>query len=133
MENDQVLTSWKEIAVHFGKGVRTVQRWEEQLGLPVRRREGSGTGIVLALRGELDEWLRSKMQIRPQQMKDVDSQELQRLISGLQDKIQHLIFSNLFACNTAFGFNSCRLHHMYYVAYFHQLTATYSGLTARYI
>ena len=90
MENDQVFTSWKEIAAHFGKGVRTVQRWEEQLGLPVRRRGGSGTGIVVALRGELDEWLRSKMQVRPQHMNGIDSEELQHLISGLQAKIQQL-------------------------------------------
>jgi hypothetical protein len=30
------LTSWKEIGQYLGKGVRTVQRWEQQMGLPVR-------------------------------------------------------------------------------------------------
>lgn len=33
---DPILTCWKDIARFFGKGVRTVQRWED-LGLPVYR------------------------------------------------------------------------------------------------
>lgn len=33
----QVFTSWKEIARYMGKGVRTVQRWEQDFGLPVRK------------------------------------------------------------------------------------------------
>lgn len=52
-----LLTSWKEIANHLGKGVRTVQRWEQQFGLPVRRPNGSLKGIVHATRQELDRWL----------------------------------------------------------------------------
>ncbi len=31
-----VLNSWKEIACYLGRGVRTVQRYERDLGLPVR-------------------------------------------------------------------------------------------------
>jgi len=36
------LNGWKEIALHLGKGTRTVQRWEKLYGLPVHRigREG---------------------------------------------------------------------------------------------
>jgi hypothetical protein len=30
-ETKQVLNSWKEIAHHLGRGVRTVQRWEQEL------------------------------------------------------------------------------------------------------
>ena len=56
-----VLTSWKEIAAYFGKGVRTVQRWEVTLGLPVRRPQGSASrNIVMATRSELDEWLETQ-------------------------------------------------------------------------
>ena len=37
------LNTWKEIATYMGRGVRTVQRWERELGLPVRRpRENPG-------------------------------------------------------------------------------------------
>lgn len=52
-----VLTSWKEIAAHLGKSIRTVQRWERELGLPVRRPDTRRSGIVLADPTELDAWL----------------------------------------------------------------------------
>lgn len=51
-----VLTSWKEIASYLGKGVRTVQRWEAEFGLPVRR-PGPNRHVVHASREELDNWL----------------------------------------------------------------------------
>jgi hypothetical protein len=54
--SSQVLTSWKEIASHLGKGVRTVQRWERELGLPVRRPSNS-RHIIVAVPSELDEWV----------------------------------------------------------------------------
>lgn len=52
-----VLSSWKEIARHLGKGVRTVQGWEGAYGLPVHRPKGS-KGIVVAYARELDSWMR---------------------------------------------------------------------------
>jgi excisionase family DNA binding protein len=52
-----VLNSWKEIAAYLGRGVRTVQRWEHDSGLPVHRPKGKDRSAVLALREELDEWL----------------------------------------------------------------------------
>ena len=51
------LTSWKEIASYIGKSVRTVQRWESELGLPVRRPNPGDRNIVLAMPDELDRWL----------------------------------------------------------------------------
>jgi len=54
----QVLSSWKEIAAYLGKGVRTVQRWEAEMGLPVRR-PGPERHIVVAIPAELDEWVRA--------------------------------------------------------------------------
>jgi hypothetical protein len=51
------LNSWKEIATYLGKGVRTVQRWESQMGLPVRRLGREGGEIVYALRSEIDAWI----------------------------------------------------------------------------
>lgn len=57
-EGTFVLTSWKEIACYLGKGVRTVQRWEQHLGLPVRRPTGAARRhIVLARRSDLDAWI----------------------------------------------------------------------------
>lgn len=53
-----VLGSWKEIAHYLGKSVRSVQRWESELGLPVHR--PGQAGIVLAYPTELDCWVRSR-------------------------------------------------------------------------
>ena len=50
-----VLSSWKEIASFLGKGVRTVQRWEKCIGLPVHR-PGGNCGVVLAYPAEIDAW-----------------------------------------------------------------------------
>jgi len=59
MEGRRDLSSWKEIADYFGVSVRTVQHWEEERGLPVRRLPGGGRGRVFARISELEEWKRS--------------------------------------------------------------------------
>jgi hypothetical protein len=53
----QFLSGWKEIANYLGKGVRTVQRYERQMGLPVRRPAGKSWGSVVATKAELDAWV----------------------------------------------------------------------------
>ncbi len=55
--NTEILNSWKEIAQYLGRGVRTVQRWERDMGLPVRRPRGKDRSAVVALRADLDAWL----------------------------------------------------------------------------
>lgn len=55
----RILNSWKEIASYLGRGVRTVQRWEAHLGLPVHRPSGRDHSAVLAFSSELDQWLDS--------------------------------------------------------------------------
>ncbi len=50
------LNGWKEIAAFFGKGVRTVQRWEREMALPVHRLPGPRSDIVYALPSELRAW-----------------------------------------------------------------------------
>jgi len=56
--NPEFLNSWKEIASHMGRGVRTVQRWEAY-GLPVRRVNGN-RGAVIAIRSEIDAWFATR-------------------------------------------------------------------------
>jgi hypothetical protein len=64
-EESAVLSSWKDIAKYMGKGVRTVQRWEHHLGLPVRRPNGvSHKSAVLLDRSELDTWLATRFSAR---------------------------------------------------------------------
>lgn len=55
----EVLCGWKQIADYLGMGVRTVQRYERDLGLPIRRPAGGGTfrGAVIATKVELDAWI----------------------------------------------------------------------------
>lgn len=52
-----VLRSWKEIAAYLHCAVRTAQRWEAQLGLPVHRLRAQHRDAVISDRKELDEWL----------------------------------------------------------------------------
>lgn len=61
-----VLSSWKEIASYVGRGVRTVQRWEKDLGFPVRRAHGWEHSPVVAHPDEVNEWLRKTFVRRPQ-------------------------------------------------------------------
>jgi hypothetical protein len=55
--NADVLNSWKEVATYLGRGIRTVQRWERELGLPIRRPRGKSRSPIIAFRPELDRWL----------------------------------------------------------------------------
>ena len=59
-QNQNVLNSWKEISQYLGRGVRTVQRWERDFALPVRRPAGHVKSSVIALRSDIDQWLASR-------------------------------------------------------------------------
>jgi hypothetical protein len=53
-----ILNGWKEIAAYLGRGTRTAQRWEIDLGLPIRRPRGRERSAVFAIPSEIDEWFR---------------------------------------------------------------------------
>ena|SRR5713226_1691081 len=57
-----ILNSWKEIAEYLGRGVRTVQRWERDLALPVRRPRGKSRSAVFAVPEEINAWIASRPQ-----------------------------------------------------------------------
>ena len=59
MTNDR-LDSWKEIAAHLNRSVRTVTRWEHEEGLPVHRHLHSKSGSVYASKAELDDWWKNR-------------------------------------------------------------------------
>ena len=50
------LESWKEIAAYLKRGVRTVQRWERDEGLPIYRHEHQKRATPYAFTSELDTW-----------------------------------------------------------------------------
>jgi hypothetical protein len=52
-----ILNSWEEIAAYLGRGVRTVQRWERELGLPVHRIGKGKRSPVYATATDLNFWM----------------------------------------------------------------------------
>jgi TolB-like protein len=60
---EKKLVSWKEIAAHLGREVRTVQRWENTEGLPIHRHEHQKKSTVYAYAGELDEWFKKRQPV----------------------------------------------------------------------
>ena len=50
------LHGWKDISAYFGRSVRTVQRWERDFGLPIRRFGMGRAEVVHAYVEELDRW-----------------------------------------------------------------------------
>jgi TolB-like protein/Flp pilus assembly protein TadD len=60
---EKKLISWKEIAAHLGREVRTVQRWEKTEGLLVHRHEHQKKSTVYAYPSELDEWVRNRQPV----------------------------------------------------------------------
>ena len=54
----QALQGWKAIGAALDRGIRTVQRWERTLGLPVHRLGEGPSCPVFAFQDELELWLR---------------------------------------------------------------------------
>lgn len=52
-----IRSGWKDIANYLGMGVRTVQRYERELALPIHRPSGKSRGSVIATESELDRWV----------------------------------------------------------------------------
>ena len=57
----QILKSWKDIAAYLKVAVSTVQRWERDLELPVRRAGGKRGSAIMALPNEIDDWLKTHL------------------------------------------------------------------------
>ncbi len=84
------LDSWKEIAVYLKRGVRTVQRWEKNEGLPVYRHLHKKLGSVYADKLELDAWWHNQ---RPHQKRQGKTER--PLLDTAQASIAVLPFVNL--------------------------------------
>lgn len=73
-QDPSLLTCWKDIARYMGKGVRTVQRWEQKLDMPVRRPRGSlYKSAVVARPSDLDVWLAARWSGRDPQETPTDA------------------------------------------------------------
>jgi predicted DNA-binding transcriptional regulator AlpA len=83
------LTTWKEIAAYLGKGVRTVQRWEVLLDLPVRRPQEKGVTPIFALPSEIDEWVRSRTDAKHTSVKELENcREHLKTLEAENDKLR---------------------------------------------
>lgn len=60
-EGRKLLESWKDISAYLHRSVRTCLRWEETLGLPIHRLDGTPSARVFAYADELDRWLQEKL------------------------------------------------------------------------
>lgn len=61
INNRQILSTWKDISSYLDRNIRTCQRWEKEMGLPVYRMEESRGASVFAYRDEIDEWLKNRV------------------------------------------------------------------------
>jgi len=57
MQDKHHLNGWKEISSYLGRTVRTAQRWEVQLEMPVHRPATRKRTAVIAYPNQLDSWL----------------------------------------------------------------------------
>jgi hypothetical protein len=62
------LSSWKEIAEYLDRGVRTVQRWEQDLDLPVHLIGKGKRSPVYATTSELNFWMATSEAAREQKL-----------------------------------------------------------------
>lgn len=61
MEEKDILNSWKEISNYLDRNIRTVIRWEKELGLPIHKIDrGTEQLKIFAYKSEIDEWLKEK-------------------------------------------------------------------------
>lgn len=75
---DKRLDSWKAIAAHLGRDVRTVQRWEKDERLPIHRLKHETRATVFAWTGELDRWIAARSESPPSR-----SRRLRYWVAGL--------------------------------------------------
>jgi len=81
---DERLDSWKEIAAYLGRGVRTVQRWEREEGLPVHRLAHDTGGNVYARREELAAWWESRRRTLAPQSPDQPQVDAKPVVRRLE-------------------------------------------------
>jgi hypothetical protein len=90
IEGPRFLSGWKEIANYLGKGVRTVQRYERELGFPVRRPAGKSHAAVIATKAEVDAWVAASP-IREQfRLPRVETNSQMATLRGLKEHMDRM-------------------------------------------
>jgi TolB-like protein/tetratricopeptide (TPR) repeat protein len=91
------LDSWKEIAAHLRRTVRTVQRWEREQGLPIQRHLHHKQGSVYASSTALDAWWASRQPRLEQSEASVPTSIAVLPFADLSPQPGHEYFSEGFA------------------------------------
>ncbi|HUK31736.1 MAG TPA: tetratricopeptide repeat protein, partial [Candidatus Acidoferrum sp.] len=73
--NERRLESWGEIALYLKRDIRTVQRYEKNDGLPVRRMRIGRGDQVYAFPSELDQWIRDRQPKPEDNLKEANNSE----------------------------------------------------------
>ena len=81
-KNEPRLESWGEIATYLRRDIRTVQRWEHDYGLPVRRLVIGKMGQVYAFRSELDAWIRKRQPIAEDEVVSGETEAPEKHVPG---------------------------------------------------
>lgn len=71
--NERRLESWGEIASYLRREIRTVQRWERNLGLPIHRLSVGKNSSVYAYPSELDKWYKEREPRLEKEDTEIDS------------------------------------------------------------
>src|SRR5215813_12454596 len=71
--NERRLESWGEIASYLRREIRTVQRWERNLGLPIHSLSVGKNASVYAYPSELDKWYKERETRLAKEDPEVDS------------------------------------------------------------
>jgi hypothetical protein len=88
----QILNGWKEISKHIERGVRTAQRWESLLGMPVHRPALKDRSAVVAFSDELEGWLsRTSPDTRDEGSAVNDKEESNRNLLRVLDDMSTLV------------------------------------------
>ena len=100
----RILNGWKEISNHIERGVRTAQRWEALLGMPVHRPALKDRSAVVAFTDELDGWITRNVLATPDTNGEGRNESLARLHNNMNSLARHT--SQLEAHTKAFRINS---------------------------
>jgi hypothetical protein len=87
----EYLTSWKEIAQYMHAGVRTVQRYERHMGLPVRRPTGKSRGAVMATRAEIDAWIAARPIQTTFELTRTSAETTQNYAAGVERNLRAMV------------------------------------------
>ena len=62
MRNKEILDSWKAISDYLDRDIRTCERWEKELELPIHRiNQDSPRSKVFTYKSEIDSWLKKRI------------------------------------------------------------------------